>query len=246
MTSDELNDQQQMITLPNPIGRELFFTKDVDQDSIGTLAAAIIRIQNNDEYLEKIYSVHNLVYRPFPIRIYIDSYGGDAYACFGLLSVIESCTTPIHTIVTGSAMSAGFLIAIHGHQRFAYPKASLMYHVVSSGAMGTIADMEENLTEMRRLQDAIEEYTLEQTKITPAKLNEIYKSKQDWYLSADDALKFGCIDAIIGVKKSPYRQKGGAPRQSNSRARKGKLDDDGGGSSLDDTQLVLLTEAQQQ
>jgi ATP-dependent protease ClpP protease subunit len=205
-----------MITLPNPIGRELFFTKDVDQDSIGTLAEKIIQIQNHDEYLKKLYSVHNLDYKPFPIKIYIDSYGGDAYACFGLLSVIESCTTPVHTIVTGSAMSAGFLIAIHGHERFAYPKASLMYHVVSSGVIGTIADMEENLVEMRRLQDAIEAYTLERTKITPAKLQEIYKSKQDWYMSAEDALKHGCIDAIVGVVPSTKAKKQKAtPQQLN-------------------------------
>lgn len=189
-----------MITLPNPMGRELFFTKEVDQDSIGTLAEKIIQIQNHDEYLQKLYSVHNLDYKPFPIKIYIDSYGGDVYACFGLLSIIDSCSTPIHTIVTGSAMSAGFLIAIHGHERFAYPKASLMYHVVSSGVIGTITDMEENLIEMRRLQDAIEAFTLERTRISKAKLDEVYKSKQDWYINAEDALKYGCIDGIIGER----------------------------------------------
>lgn len=194
-----MSEGTEMITLPNPISRELFFNKEVNQDTIGALAEKIIQIQNSDEYLRRLYSVHNLEYNPFPIKIYIDSYGGDVYACFGLLSIMESCTTPIHTYVTGSAMSAGFMIAITGHRRFAYPKASLMYHVVSSGVIGTITDMEENLVEMRRLQQMIEEVALERTKLTRAKLNEIYNQKQDFYMAAKDALAYGCIDEIIGI-----------------------------------------------
>lgn len=187
----------EMIALPNPMSRELFFNREVTQESIGTLAKDIIQIQNNDEYIRRLYEVHNLVYNPFPIKIYIDSYGGDVYACFGLLSIMDSCTTPIHTYVTGSAMSAGFMIAIHGHKRFAYPKASLMYHVVSSSVVGTIKEMEDNLLEMQRLQQMIEEVTLERTRMTRELLNEVYHQKQDFYMSAQDALRYGCIDGII-------------------------------------------------
>ena len=197
-----MSEGTEMITLPNPMGRELFFNKEVSQDSIGTLAERIIQIQNSDDYLRRLYAVHNLVYNPFPIKIYIDSYGGDVYACFGLLSIMDACSTPIHTYVTGSAMSAGFMIAIHGHKRYAYPKASLMYHVVSSGVIGTIKDMEDNLVEMQRLQLMIEEVTLERTAMTKGLLNEVYKQKQDFYMSAKDALRYGCIDSIIETRSA--------------------------------------------
>jgi ATP-dependent protease ClpP protease subunit len=39
--------------------------------------------------------------------------------------------------------------------------------------------------------------TLETTKITKDKLDKVYKKKQDWYMDAKDALKWGCVDEIV-------------------------------------------------
>ena len=142
--------------LPLPKKRDLFFTKQVDQSSIGELTQKIIEINQDDDHLKKVYSIYNLKYQPDPIKIYIDSYGGAVYQCFGLLSVIERSETPIHTIVTGCAMSCGFLISISGHKRFGYPKSTYLYHQVSSGAYGTAKDMEEEFIETMRLQKMIE------------------------------------------------------------------------------------------
>lgn len=203
MYMEELDLPQEFVTLPNPINRELFFTQQVDQESIGNLARQLIRIQNHDEYLRKIYAVHNLEYRPFPIKIYIDSYGGDIYQCFGLLSIMEASPTPIETIVTGTAMSCGFLIAIHGHKRLAYPKATLMYHSVQAGGGGTARDLEEQLYEVIRLQRMIEDITAEKTKIPRSKMKEIFDTKADWYMTAEVAHQFGCVDEIIGKKPAP-------------------------------------------
>ena len=126
-----------------PKKRDLFFTKQVDQTSIGELTQRIIEINQDDEHLKKVYSIYNLEYKPEPIKIYIDSYGGGVYQCFGLLSVIERRETPIHTIVTGCAMSAGFMILICGHKRFAHKLSTPLYHQVSSGAIGTAKEIEE-------------------------------------------------------------------------------------------------------
>src|ERR1017187_1566959 len=114
-------------TLKLPKSRELFFIKQVDQSSIGELTKAIIEINQDDEHLKKLYSVYNLEYRPDPIKIFLDSYGGQVYQCFGLLSVIERSQTPIHTIVTGCAMSCGFMILICGHKRFAHKLSTPLY-----------------------------------------------------------------------------------------------------------------------
>jgi ATP-dependent Clp protease protease subunit len=105
--------------------------------------------------------------------------------------------TPVNTIVTGCAMSCGFMIAIHGNHRTAHKHATLMYHQVSTGARGKVADVEEDILEAKRLQKVIEEMTLETTKITKDKLDKVYKKKQDWYMDAKDALKWGCVDVIV-------------------------------------------------
>ncbi len=180
-----------------PKDRDLYFTKQVTQESIATLTKEVIEINKDDRLLEKLFPVYGIDYTPKPIKIYIDSYGGQVYQCFGLLAIMESSITPLHTIVTGAAMSCGFMMAIHGHKRLAYKNATLMYHQVSSFAFGKLKDMEEDVIEAKRLQAMIEEMTLDKTNITKERLEAVYKKKEDWFLSAKDALKHGVIDEIV-------------------------------------------------
>jgi ATP-dependent Clp protease protease subunit len=186
-------------TLPLPVDRRILFSEQVDQRSISSLTQKILDINESDEHLMDIYKFHGIkgVEVP-PIRIYIDSYGGQVYQVFGLVSIMENSKTPIHTYVTGAAMSAGFIILISGHRRFAYPHSTPLYHQVSS-YMGsnTAKEHEENLTEIIRLQKKMEKMVLEKTKITAKKLNDIYKRKTDWTMTAKQALKYGVVDEIV-------------------------------------------------
>jgi ATP-dependent Clp protease, protease subunit len=186
-----------MSNLPLPKERILFFAKQVDQSSIEALTKSIIEINENDEFLKKQYAVYDLEYNPKPIKIMIDSYGGAVYQILGLLAIIDKSETPIHTYVTGAAMSCGFMLLIHGHRRFAYKYATPLYHQVSSIAIGEVKNMEERIEETKRLQKLLEQLTLDKTKITAKKLEKIYKTKQDWYMTAEEALKLGVVDEIL-------------------------------------------------
>jgi len=183
--------------LPLPMERDLFFAKQVEQPTIEELSKKIIEINDNDEKLKKIYDIYGFDYKPKPIKIYIDSYGGYVYQCFGLLSIMDKSKTPIHTLATGAAMSCGFMILIHGHKRFAYENATPMYHQVGSGTWGKLKDLEEDIEETKRLQEMIEQMTLKKTKISKKKLEKVYKTKRDWYMSSSEALKQGVVDEII-------------------------------------------------
>ena len=186
-----------MSGLALPKNRTLHFAKQVDQTTILELTKSIVDIVEDDEYLKGLYGLHGLDYQPLPIKIYIDSYGGQVYQCMGLLGVMERSTTPIHTIVTGVAMSCGFLITIAGHKRFCYPTSTLLYHQVSSVSAGTLKDIDDDVIEMKRLQKWIEDLTTRKTGIKKAKLKEVYKEKIDWYIPANEALDLGVIDEIL-------------------------------------------------
>jgi ATP-dependent Clp protease protease subunit len=183
--------------LPLPKKRDLFFIKQVDQSSIGDITQRIIEINQDDEHLKKVYSIYGLKYEPEPIKIYIDSYGGYVYQCFGLLSVMERSVTPIHTIVTGCAMSCGFMMLISGHKRFAHKLSTPLYHQVSSGAFGTVKEMEEKIEESKRLQEQLESIVKEKTNISKKKLKEIFDTKKDWYMTSEEALSLGVVDEIL-------------------------------------------------
>jgi ATP-dependent Clp protease protease subunit len=186
-----------MAHLEKPASRNLFLAQQVDQDSMNALSKAILDIREHDEFLQKMYPLYGLSYEPKPIVIHIDSYGGAVYQCFGLLSIMKAKGTPVNTVITGCAMSCGFMIAIHGAHRSIHKHGTMMYHQVSTGACGKVADIEEDIVEAKRLQKKIEDMTLENTKITKEKLEKVYKKKQDWYLDAKDSLKWGCVDYVI-------------------------------------------------
>lgn len=186
-----------MIQLPQPKERNLFLARQVNQDSVNDISKAIIDIESDDDYLIKLFGLHDLIYTPKPIKLHIDSYGGNVYQCMGLLGIMKNSRTPIHTIVTGCAMSCGFLISINGKKRLGYKNSTYLYHQVSSGVIGKVKDIEEELFEVKRLQKMIEDITLENTSISKKKLKEVYDGKQDWFINSKEALELGVIDEIL-------------------------------------------------
>lgn len=186
-----------MNTIELPKERTILFTKQVDQESISKLTEKIIEINEHDRYLEKLYELHCLTYIPKPIKILIDSYGGQVYQILGCVGVIESSKTRIHTIATGAAMSCAFILLISGHFRSCLQHATPMYHQISSNGGGKIQDLEEDLNETKRLQKWLEQFTLRKTLITKEKLEEIKKKKFDWFFTAMEAVKYGVVDEIL-------------------------------------------------
>lgn len=188
-------------TIPLPMDRKLFLSAQVNQKSILDISKSILDINEDDERLRSLYGLYGINnWTPPPIDIYIDSYGGAVYQCFGLIGIMETSRTKIHTIVTGCAMSCGFMILISGHRRFTYEHSTPLFHQISSGIIGTASEIEAELFEVKRLQAKMEKLVIQKTKITRSKLDDIYNKKTDWFMSPTEALKLGVVDEII--KKS--------------------------------------------
>lgn len=183
-------------TIPDPKERALFLPREVDASSMNDLTKKILSINREDKALTRALAELGLDYKPAPILIHIDSYGGYVYQCLGLIGVMKLSTTPIHTVVTGCAMSAAFIIAICGHQRTAYPYATLMYHQVWGGCDGKVQDRLEDMDETMRLQKQLEQLVLSKTRITRDQLLENRSRKKDWYMAPREAKRLGVIDAI--------------------------------------------------
>lgn len=186
-----------IVNIPTPMNRSLYFYEHVDQISTKKLTEDIIAINESDETLKKLCSVYNLDYNPKPINIYIDSFGGSVYQILGLLSVMEHSKTRIHTYATGAAMSCGLVMLIAGHKRFAYKYATLLYHQVSDSTWGKLEEMKEKLTETKRIDKLLETIILENTKLTKKKLREVKLNKSDWYITPKEALEWGIVDEIL-------------------------------------------------
>jgi ATP-dependent Clp protease protease subunit len=186
-----------MAEIKLPKERNLYFTKQVNQESIAELTKNILDINTDDAFITKQAELFGFTYNPEPIKLYIDSYGGAVYQILGCISIIENSKTPIHTIATGVAMSCGFMLLISGHKRYCYKYSTPLYHQVSSVKWGKLKDLEEDLEETKRLQKILEKLTLEKTKITKQKLKQVFEGKRDWYMTPIEAKKLGVVDEIL-------------------------------------------------
>ena len=81
----------------------------------------------------------------------------------------------------------------------ALPHSRVMIHQASSGAQGNIQDMLISLRETERLNDELAKMIAENC----GKTVEEYKEDtlRDRWMTAEEALKYGIIDEIVGNKK---------------------------------------------
>ena len=129
-----------------------------------------------------------------PIKIYIDSIGGDIMGTLTIIDAIRQSETPVITINTGQAYSGGFFCFIAGHRRISYPNASFLFH---EGSTGTFADANKfnNWADFyKKILRRLREVTLDFTNITEEEYNE--HQKDDWWFFAEEALEKGICDEI--------------------------------------------------
>lgn len=115
----------------------------------------------------------------------------------GIIDIIRHVETPVHTIVTGDAMSMALWIFLHGDKRFVGKYSTLMYHQVSSYNYGKIEGLELDLKESKRLQAMLQEDIINKSSIKKEQLEDYNKRKAEWYISAQQALKLKLADEII-------------------------------------------------
>jgi len=130
-----------------------------------------------------------------PIKIFIDSPGGDITFMWSIIKMMEMSKTPVYTINYCTAYSAAAEILASGHKRFAMPGSHVMIHLGSCAYMGDAANVEATKKYFDALSKKTVEHLLARTKIEPKMFKK--KTITDWFLDEDDALKNGVVDQII-------------------------------------------------
>ena len=136
------------------------------------------------------------------IAMLVSTHGGSASDMFSILDVmdmIKSRTCDIETIGIGKVMSAGVPILAAGTpgKRAVGRNCRIMLHNVMAGTGGTIFSMENELEEIKWVQERYIETLANYTKLTPSKIKKLLKTQKDVYISAEEAIKMGIADQII-------------------------------------------------
>lgn len=169
--------------------RKLYLNSGIDICTVEEIVKHIIRYNVEDKGIP--------VEERVPIKLYITSQGGDVYAGFELIDIIENSKTPVYTINAGYQFSMGFLLGLAGHKRFATKHAKFLWHDGTSGALNSSAKVRDEIEFQARNEERVREYVLARTGIDAG----LYDSKLrvEWYMFAEEAKALGVVDYIVGV-----------------------------------------------
>ena len=135
------------------------------------------------------------------ISIYINSPGGSVTAGFAIYDTMRFLGIDINTYCIGQAASFGALILCAGTKgkRFALPNSRIMIHQPHGGITGSSADIHIQAQEILRMKQTISKIIAEHTGQPLEKVLE--DSDRDFFMSAEDAVKYGLIDSVVTPSK---------------------------------------------
>lgn len=160
------------------------------EEITGTAVDSFIRLYN---MIDKQLNIP--VEERIPIKIFINSNGGDLTATCTAIDAIKMSKTPVHTINQGRAYSGGFLIYICGHKRYSFLSANFLFHEGSTVMGGDAHKFESAADYYKKRREKMKKLVLDNTKISPELYDE--KKKDDWWFDTEEAEKLGMVEVIV-------------------------------------------------
>ncbi len=132
-----------------------------------------------------------------PIRVFIDSPGGDADAGYAIFDMIRFVKPEVYTIGMGLVASAGALILLAApkERRLGLPNSHYLIHQPLSGVRGVATEIEIHAKEIEKLRVKINQLISDET---GQKLEKVEKdTDRDFWMNAGESLEYGLISKIV-------------------------------------------------
>ncbi len=131
------------------------------------------------------------------IQMYINSPGGSVSAGFAIFDTMNYIKPDVSTICIGMAASMGAFLLAAGKKgkRFALPNSEIMIHQPLGGAQGQASDIMIHAEKIIEIRQRINKILADETGQPLEKIE--HDTDRDYFLSADEAKKYGLIDNVI-------------------------------------------------
>lgn len=163
--------------------RILFISGEINDDNTNLIIAQLLYLEGNDSYND--------------IYIYINSIGGSVTNGLAIYDTMNYIKPDICTFCLGTAYSMGAFLLAAGKKgkRFSLSNSRIMIHQPLGGVQGQASDIKINAKEIiflkKRLVDL---FSLN----TGKKKKKIIKdTDRDYFMSSEEALRYGIIDNIL-------------------------------------------------
>ena len=168
--------------------RIIFLGGPIDDNVANIVIAQLLFLENKDSKKD--------------ISFYINSPGGSITAAMAILDTMNYIRSNVSTVCVGMAASAAAIILSNGGKgkRFALPNAEIMIHQPHGGTEGQATDIEIAAKQIIKLRERLNKIL---AKNTGQNFTKVEKDvERDYYMTADEAKKYGVVDEIIEKAKN--------------------------------------------
>ena len=168
--------------------RIIFLGGPIDDHTANLIIAQLIFLEHEDAKTD--------------IKLYINSPGGSVTAAMAIFDTMNHIKPDVATVCVGIAASAAAVLLSAGTKgkRFCLPNSEVMIHQVMGGVEGQASDIAITAKHILRTKENLNKIL---AKNTGKSVSEIEKdSDRDYYMTADEAKKYGIVDDIIMKTKS--------------------------------------------
>jgi ATP-dependent Clp protease protease subunit len=132
-----------------------------------------------------------------PIKIFIDSPGGDADAGYAIFDMVRFIKPQVIMIGMGLVASAAALILLAApkEQRLSLPKSNYLIHEPLSTIRGVATEIEIHARQLEKLRNKINQLISHETGVDLTRVEK--DTDRDCWLDADGAKDYGLISRII-------------------------------------------------
>ena len=133
-----------------------------------------------------------------PIEIVFNSPGGsviEGMHLWDVLSYLKQAGHYLTTVGLGEAASMGGILLQAGDLRVLGRESYLLIHEISSTSWGKIAQMEDDLELLKKMEKRIIKILTERSNLTERRLRTMMRRKDCW-LDSDECLAYGLVDEL--------------------------------------------------
>ena len=184
--------------------RKIMLYGEVSEETAKDTIAAMILMSDTAEVEEPVdpedpESELKKVIQPF--EMIVSTHGGaadDMFSVYDMMRYIRE-TVDIETFGLGKVMSAGTLLLAAGTKgkRKIGKHCRVMIHSVIGGHIGPMHQLDNEMREVRSIQESYIKAICDETNLTEKKLRSILKRKVNVYLTAEEAVEHGFADIIV-------------------------------------------------
>ncbi|MBI2436579.1 MAG: ATP-dependent Clp endopeptidase proteolytic subunit ClpP [Candidatus Magasanikbacteria bacterium] len=163
--------------------RIIFLGTDIDDHVANIVIAQLLFLANQDPEKD--------------IKLYINSPGGSVTAGLAIYDTMQFVKPDVSTICIGMAASMASVLLAAGAKgkRFCLPNGEVMIHQVMGGTQGQASDIKIHAERILKIKDRL---NIILQKHTSKPLDIIERdSDRDYFMSADEAVKYGLVDKVI-------------------------------------------------